>query len=146
MTFVISPEKLGDLLRALETGGEVTPELRRDLIEALYDLSLYQAIEAKSRQRGTPWSDTWIAASVVAALVEAYSGVKGVTVKAATRAVRPDATWQEHQAIERNYRKLLNGGGPPGILADANMVREAEERLDPYGHLFLRRHQKSGNN
>lgn len=126
--FVTTNEQVAGLLRTLEGDGEINTATRRQLIESLYDLSLYQAIEEKSHKRGRQVAaKTWLAAAVTMRLVDDYR----VRVKAAAWAAAPDASIDEHDAIKRAYRKLRSGAFKLGVKLHQSIVDEAASRLDP---------------
>lgn len=127
MSYVITNERLGGLLHTLEGGDEINTATRRQLIEALYDLSFYHAIEEKSHKRGRQIAaKTLIAAAVTMRLVDDYK----VRVKAAAWAAAPDANINEHEAIQRAYRKLRSGAFRR-VNLHQSIVDDAAGRLDP---------------
>lgn len=126
MSFVITPECLWGLIRSLEQGGEIDTETRRQLIQAMYDLSLYQLIEEKKSQRGRRVAvKTWLAAATTLRLVDDYH----VKIKAAAWAAAPNVSMKEHDAIKRAYSKLRSGELTLGVKLHQNIVDEAAGRL-----------------
>ena len=144
MIFATTPETIGSLVRALEQGEAITPTMRHQLLESLYDFGLFLVIEEKKSQRGrVPAVSTWIAAAITMRLVDEY----GVKVKAAARAAAPNSDMDD-AAIKRAYRKLRAGEFSLPFELHPDLVSEAVDRLDPTGLLFLKKFKssiKSGN-
>lgn len=130
MTFVVSSEQLRALIDALEEGDEITPDMRRWLIAALYDLGLYNAIEEKKRQRGHPVAaETWLAARVAQRLMDDY-GVP--TSKEAVWAAAPHVDQKQHNAITRALQKLRKGKSPMYFgLVHPHLVDQAADNINP---------------
>jgi len=119
------------MISALESGAEINAELRHDLVEALYDLSLYQMIDERKSQRGRRMATkTWLAAAIAMKLVDDHKAM----VKQAAWAASPKATTKEHAAIMRAYRKLRSGEvtlrlSALGISSVDTLAEEAASRL-----------------
>lgn len=129
MSFSTSNDQLAALITALERGEEISEDVRHKLVEALYDLSLYHAIEEKSRKRGTPIAaDTWLAARIAQRLVEDY----GVAPKEAVYAARPDGDHKEHSRITRAYHRLKKGNAPIAFgPVHPDLVDQAADNINP---------------
>lgn len=128
--FVVSNEQLRALIDALEQGDEITGTTRECLTDALYDLSLHNAIEEKRRKRGTPIAaETWLAARVAQRLMDDY-GVP--TTKEAVWAASPKADQKLHNAITRALQKLRKGDAPMHFRpVHQHLVDQAADNINP---------------
>jgi len=110
MTFVVSGDQIHALIDALEQGDEITPDIRRWLIHALYDLSLHNAIDAAKHKRGHPGAaSSWLAGRAAAALHETYGVSLGDAAKLARNKFAPDVTID---AIKLKCRQVRKGDTP----------------------------------
>lgn len=123
----ISFARLQAMIKSLELDEPLTKEMKSEIWGALDCFYLTLLIERGSVTRGRRVeSGTWVAAALTKRLVDEY----GVMVKVAVRAAAPKASLQEHDKIERAYRKLRSGVFKIDIKLHPDLVDQAAERLN----------------
>lgn len=113
----VSPDRLLELIAAIDSASTLTADMRKDIANVLHDV---HAMATRKRGRGRHTVGDYLAA-LVNALVEQH----GASVSEAVLAVLPDATDQLRDTIDERYRDLKGSQ----YLADIEVSVESVERL-----------------
>ena len=116
-TPLVSPDRLLELIAAIDSDSALTADMRRDITNVLHDV---HAIATGKRGRSRHTVGDYLAA-LVNVLVEQH----GASVSKAVLAVLPDATDQLRDTIDKRYRDLKGSQ----YLADIEINVESVERL-----------------
>jgi len=122
----ISPDRLLELITAIDSASTLTADMRKDITNVLRDV---HAIATRKRGRSRHTVGDYLAA-LVNVLVEQH----GASVSEAILAVLPDATDQLRDAIDQRYRDLKGSQ----YLADIEINVESVERLAAHLRNFER--------
>lgn len=104
----VALERIIAMIGALESGGELTPAQRREIVQALDCLFITLVIEEKQSTAGRRVSHTM---QSCAACVNLLHTEHGLTVKAAACAVFVNGSAKQVEALLRCYRKMKAGSG-----------------------------------
>jgi hypothetical protein len=113
----VSPDRLLELIAAIDSASTLTADMRKDITNVLHDV---HAIATRKHGRGRHTVGDYLAA-LVNVLVEQH----GARVREALLAVLPDATDRLRDTIDQRYRDLKGSE----YLADIEIDVESVERL-----------------
>jgi hypothetical protein len=125
----VSPDRLLELIAAIDSDAPLAADMREDIANVLHDV---RAIATSKRGRGRHTVGDYLAA-LVNILVEQH----GASVSEAVLAVLPDATEKLRDTIDQRYRDLKGSQ----YLADIEINVESVERLAAR----LRHFERGGN-